>query len=266
MDHTPEETVLKEVIGLVPAGGQAKRIGPLPCSKELYPIGFRVVEGEEGRRPKTACHYILEKMRGAGITQIYIVLREGKWDIPAYLRDGSMLGVHIAYLIVQLPFGVPYTLDQAYPFVQDRVVAFGFPDIIFNAESSFKQLIDRQKASNADIVLGLFPTDRPEKEEMVDVDKYGRVKEIIIKPSRTSLHYTWGIAVWSPRFTRFLHDYVIARKSSADRNPELSITEVLQAAIEMNMNAEACPVSDHGYLDIGTPEDLLKAVRYFAVP
>ncbi len=29
-----------EVIGLIPAGGQAKRLSPLPCSKELYPIGF----------------------------------------------------------------------------------------------------------------------------------------------------------------------------------------------------------------------------------
>ncbi len=29
-----------DVIGLIPAGGQAKRLSPLPCSKELYPIGF----------------------------------------------------------------------------------------------------------------------------------------------------------------------------------------------------------------------------------
>ncbi len=28
-----------EVIGLIPAGGQSKRLSPLPCSKELYPIG-----------------------------------------------------------------------------------------------------------------------------------------------------------------------------------------------------------------------------------
>ncbi|MEO1560926.1 MAG: dTDP-glucose pyrophosphorylase, partial [Cyanobacteria bacterium J06632_19] len=29
------------VIGLIPAGGKATRISPLPLSKELYPVGFR---------------------------------------------------------------------------------------------------------------------------------------------------------------------------------------------------------------------------------
>ena len=27
-----------EIIGLIPAGGQAKRLGKIPCSKEIYPI------------------------------------------------------------------------------------------------------------------------------------------------------------------------------------------------------------------------------------
>ena len=72
----------REVIGLLPAGGEAKRIAPLPCSKELFPIGFRPV-GEQGElRPKVACHYLLEKMSLAGIGKVYIILRKGKWDIP----------------------------------------------------------------------------------------------------------------------------------------------------------------------------------------
>ena len=85
-----DEAVQLEVIGLIPAGGQASRISPLPCSKELYPIGFRHVDGDHSLRPKVTCHYLLERMRSAGITKAYIVLREGKWDIPAYLRDGAM--------------------------------------------------------------------------------------------------------------------------------------------------------------------------------
>lgn len=40
-------------------------------------------------------------MHAAGITEAYIVLREGKWDIPAYLCDGAMVGMHLAYLMVQ---------------------------------------------------------------------------------------------------------------------------------------------------------------------
>ena len=32
-----EINIYTEVIGLVPAGGQATRIAPLPCNKELIP-------------------------------------------------------------------------------------------------------------------------------------------------------------------------------------------------------------------------------------
>jgi hypothetical protein len=32
-----------DVIGLIPCGGHATRIAPLPCSKEVLPLGLRVV-------------------------------------------------------------------------------------------------------------------------------------------------------------------------------------------------------------------------------
>jgi glucose-1-phosphate thymidylyltransferase len=80
-----------EIIGLIPAAGQATRIAPLPCSKELYPIGFRTVPGSDGLRPKAVSHYLLEKMQIAGVRKAYFILRQGKWDIPAYWGDGEML-------------------------------------------------------------------------------------------------------------------------------------------------------------------------------
>jgi glucose-1-phosphate thymidylyltransferase len=259
----PNEKPRREIVGLVPAAGQATRIAPLPCSKELYPIGFRPVNTGPGKRPKVVCHYLLEKMLAAGISKAYIVLREGKWDIPAYLGDGSSLDVHLAYLMMGLPFGVPYTLDQAYPFVRDTIVAFGFPDILFQPDDAFVQLLARQAASNADVALGLFPAESPQKVDMVDLDNEGRVRQIVIRPRQTQLRYTWGIAVWTPAFTQFLHDHVAAYKSSAARQPELSVGDVVQAAIQNNLRVEGVPVSNDPYLDIGTPEDLVKAVKYF---
>ena len=73
--------------------------------------------------------------------QAYIVLRPGKWDIPAYFGDGSILNMHLAYLMLGVPFGVPFTLDQAYPFVRYATVAFGFPDILFEPEDGFVQIV-----------------------------------------------------------------------------------------------------------------------------
>jgi len=68
-----------EVIGLLPAGGKATRLAPLPCSKELYPVGFRALDEGESVRPKVVCHYLLEKMRLAGVIKVYIVLGKAKW-------------------------------------------------------------------------------------------------------------------------------------------------------------------------------------------
>lgn len=269
----------QEVIGLLPAAGQATRISPLPGSKELYPIGFRSVDGGRSLRPKVVCHYLLERMRLAGITKAYIVLRSGKWDIPAYLGDGVMLDMSLGYLIMGLPFGVPYTLDQAYPFVQETLVALGFPDILFWPNDAFTKLLARQAARKVDVVLGLFPTDQPHKAGMVDFDAIGRVHLIVEKPLQTSLRYMWGLAVWTPVFTHFMHQYLAAKLQpanviAADRlysghNPiqlqqDLPIGDVLQAAIDSGLQIEAEVFPDGAYLDIGTPEDLVLAVRNFA--
>ena len=259
----------REVIGLVPAGGQAKRIAPSPCSKELYPVGFQLVGDGHGPRPKVVCHYLLERMRLAGIDKAYIVLRQGKWDIPAYLGDGTMLDMHLAYLMMRLPFGVPYTLDQAYPFVRNSLIALGFPDILFEPDDAFVRLLAQQVATNADVVLGLFPTEQPQTADMVDLHGNGQVRRIVIKPLQTDLRYTWIIAVWTPAFTHFLHEYLAAAqiKSPQDdtgngppKRRELFVGDVIQAAIDAGLQVEKVLFPEGNYLDIGIPGNLVKAV------
>jgi len=268
------QTNKRKVIGLLPAGGYATRISPLPVSKELYPLGFRRVEEGGSLRPKVVCHYLLEKMQLAGIEQAFFILRAGKWDIPAYFRDGTMLKMNLGYLIMNLPYGVPYTLDQAYPFVQDSLVALGFPDILFQPDDAYVQLLARQATTQADVVLGLFPTNQPQKAGMVDFDTTGRVQLIVEKPHETDLRYMWGIAVWTPAFTQFMHEYIVViesgkvRSEAADSLPpqsEIPIGDVIQAAIYKGLRVEAEVFPQGSYLDIGTPDDLVRAVRDFSV-
>jgi len=248
----------REIIGLIPAGGQGTRIGPLPCSKEIYPIGF---DYSGDGRPKAVSRYLLEKMFIAGIKKAYIVLREGKWDIPAYLRDGKMLEMHLAYLIMDVPFGVPFTINQAFPFVKEAIVAFGFPDIIFEPDDIFVKLLKRLANNRCDMVLGLFPTDRPHNGDMVDVDHEGKIRNIVIKPQQTNLRFTWGVAVWTPVFTEFMHRYVRACETSAAEKKELFISEVVLAAVAGGLQVEAVIVSEQSFLDIGTPGDLFRAIK-----
>jgi glucose-1-phosphate thymidylyltransferase len=245
-----------DVIALLPAGGQATRLSPLPLSKELYPIGFRP-DHEDKLKPKVVGHYLLEKMRQADICKAFWILRPGKWDIPAYFGDGALLDMHLAYLTVHVSHGVPYTLDQAFPFAQQAIVALGFPDILFQPATAYQQVLQRLRQGRADVVLGLFPTAQYWKAGMVEVDAAGRVQQIIEKPPQTDLTYMWAIAVWMPSFTAFLHQYLTSHKPEI----ELPIGNVIQAGIEAGLVVEAESFPEGRYLDVGTPEDLATAIR-----
>jgi glucose-1-phosphate thymidylyltransferase len=247
-----------DIIGLLPAGGQATRLAPLPLSKELYPIGFWTAP--DGKpKPKVVGHYLLEKMRLAGITKAFFILRPGKWDIPHYFGDGTLLDMRLGYLTVHVSYGVPYTLNQAYPFVQNAIIALGFPDILFQPEDAYQQVLAKLTASQADVVLGLFPTAQYWKAGMVEFDSAGQVLQIIEKPQQSGLQYMWAIAVWTPRFSQFLHQFLQSHAPGA----ELPIGNVIQAGIEAGLRVEAEPFPTGSYLDIGTPEDLARAIHQY---
>ena len=267
----------QKIIGLLPAAGQGSRISPLPMSKELFPVGFQTLT-EKGLRPKVVCQYLLEAMEQAGVQEAFMILRPGKWDIPAYLGDGSQLDLRLAYLTVHVPFGVPFSLNQAYPFVQDAIIAMGFPDILVSPTDAYKRLIDRLQNSQADVVLGLFPTDQPDKVGLVDFNQEGVVVGIYEKSQLTHLRYMWAIAVWRPSFTEFLHQFVETKQKAliGEKSPvllkefpaytETPIGDVMVSAIANNLRVEAVPFETGHYLDIGTPENLVKAVYDYGKP
>ena len=264
-----QEKSQRKIIGLVPAAGKAKRLSPLPFSKELYPVGFQYLENGSRLLSKPVCVYLLEKMRLANTSEAYIVLRKGKWDIPAYLSHGKMLNMHLAYLMMDLPFGVPYTLDEAYPFVRDSIVVFGFPDIIFQPDDVYIKLLAKQKKSSAAAVLGVFPANKPHKKDMVDLHADGSIRGIRKNPDQISSPYTWITAVWTPLFTAFMHDFIAARqkerekkqeKSQTEKHHEIFMSDVIHAAANNGLQIESVIFSHGAYLDIGTPGNLIKAV------
>lgn len=248
---------IQSAIGLIPAAGEGKRISPLPGSKELYPIGFRVAK-DGSLRPKVVCHYLLESMRLAGIRRAYALLRANKWDIPAYFGDGSLVDMNLGYLVVSSLHGVPYTLDRAYEFVQDAVITLGFPDIIFQPQDAFVRLLAHLSDSEADLVLGVVPFSQPHKGGMVDFDANGCVSTVLDKPLQSTLRYSWFTAVWTPSFTEFLHQYLDDKPIVPSQ--EVLINDTIQSAIDNGLKVEVEVFENGSFLDIGTPEDLVRAV------
>ena len=255
---------MTEIVGLIPAAGTADRISPLPCSKEIFPVGYQRLDGLNGPRPKVAAHYLLEKMKAAGARKSYIVLRKGKWDIPAYFGSGRSVDSSLAYLVMDLPYGAPFTLDQAFDFIHADTILFGFPDILFRPFNAYSVLLERLSESAADIALGLFPAHNPQKMDMVVLDDTGKIRGLDIKPETTRLKYTWIIAAWTPEFTGFMHRHLKERQEAVASTieaggRELYVGDVIQAALEGGLHVEHVVFGDGRYLDIGTPEDLIQA-------
>lgn len=248
-----------DVVGVVPMAGRATRLPELTCSKEIFPLDFATPPEVAQARPRAVCEHVLGGLQRAGIRQAYLVIRDGKWDIPAYLGDGSRLDLQLAYLMMGRPWGTPYSIDQAYAFVRDRRVALGFPDMCFADPLIFRRALDHQEASGADVVLGVFPADRPHKVDIVQLGANHRVEQILIKPQETTLRQTWGVAIWTPAFTEFLHSFLADHGRGADKAPELFVGDVVRAAIDAGMDVQGVEVSDQPFVDIGTAEDLARA-------
>lgn len=253
----------RRIVGVIPAAGKARRIAPLPGSKELFPVGFGeiVFDGKLRRYPKVVSQYLIDNMTHAGVSEIYLVLGEGKFDIMEYYGDGQRFGVRIAYLMMDRLWGMPYTIDQAYYWMQDATVIFGMPDTIFTPSDAFGQLLDMQTRVGADLTLGLFRASEPQRLSMVKSDQEDRVLSIHDKPAQTDLLYTWGIACWGPRFTEVMHQE-LAMPPNDDK--EIVLADIFQKAVDGGLDVRALRFDSGEYFDIGTPEDLQSAVVRFS--
>jgi len=277
-----------DLIALIPAAGFARRLGPLPCSKEVLPVPTPGSGASAAVRP--ACLPLLESLASAGVERALIVLRTGKWDVPAALGSGgtggsvgsgSDLGLALAYLPIEASASVAETLDRAHPFVRQAAVALGFPDVHFHPADAFERLLDHRRQTGADLVLGLFPARRPQSTDMVELEasstggpgaEAGPVRRILVRPETTRLRYNWLIAVWGPKLTEHLHAEVDqARRSrkragSADGPDEIQLGALFQRAIEAGLAVEGVAFPDGGYRDLGTPEELAAARRGEPLP
>jgi glucose-1-phosphate thymidylyltransferase len=256
-----------ETVGLIPAGGLATRLGKIPCSKEIYPL-MKSKSSDEGKvKINVISDYLINSYRIAGINEIYFILRPGKWDIPAYFGDGKDLGVNISYLIMDLPYGTPFTLVQAYPFTRNKYIALGYPDIIFKPAEAFIRIKEKISETKADIVLGLFKIDNYKKWDMVELDNQGKIKNIFIKQNRPDLKYGWTIALWNPSFWEFMNRYIQDIISSGGEGEvringqlyrELYPGDIFLEAIKSGLHVESVVFEKGTSLDIGTPDDLEK--------
>lgn len=175
------------MIGIIPAAGAGQRIQPLGCSKELLPVGARVVDGCE--RPKAVSEYLVERMIAAGAEQICMVISAEKADIVKYYAERNY-AAEIFYVVQRKPQGLCDALFRAEPFARGHdQVLIGLPDTIWFPENAYLPALDLEQA---DVNLVLFPVNDPTVFDSVSCDDLGFVREVQVKKPDAASHWVWG--------------------------------------------------------------------------
>jgi NDP-sugar pyrophosphorylase family protein len=212
------------VVGVVPAAGYARRLGPIISSKEVLPVGGRPV-----------LEYIVERMRLVGAAEIRVVTRPEKGDVIEHARR---LG---AVVIAGRPASVAESIRLALEgLAGDDVVLLGFPDTVWDPVDGLVALV-RALADGTEVVLGCFRSDALERSDVVVADAHGAVRAVQVKPAEPASDVIWGCAVARARALDGLREH---------DEPGALFDELARSG------AVRAVVLDGEFVDVGTPEAL----------
>jgi glucose-1-phosphate thymidylyltransferase len=245
----------EELIGLIPAAGKGVRLR-LPYPKELYPI-------IRNNRYKPISQFVLENMTAVPAEHIVFVINETKHQLIGYFGDGHRFGCHISYVMQEVREnatrstspGLGHALDAAYHLVRGKTVLFGMADTIMEPVDVFARMLDSASPDD-DVIMGLFPTDRPHKFGMTAFDANGYVPYIVDKPQETDLTHMWGCIIWRPSFTEHLHTCINGGEVT-------DFATIMNKALEAGMRFRAVRFDESTYLDLGTYDEIVELEKHF---
>ena len=170
--------------GIIPAAGRGSRIQPLAFSKELLPVGSRLLDDTE--RPCAVSEYLVERLIRGGAEPNCCVIVAGKSDILEYF-GGEFGSASLAYVVQPRPAGLCDAIFRAHPLIaDDETVAVGLPDTVWFPDSALASLPDDE------LSVLLFPVERPERFDAVALEGDERVLEIRVKQANPGTNWIWG--------------------------------------------------------------------------
>lgn len=242
-----------DVVGLVPAAGHARRLAPFALPKELIPVAVSEPAPDAPPRLRVLCDYAFDQLRAAAVPRAVVVIGDHKYDVLRHLGDGGRVGLDLAYVHQAAATGLPGAIDCAYAWTRECTTALVMPDTIATPATACGLVLDQLDRTGADVVVGLFATDRPEELCPVELDPAGRVVALYDKVPGIRLANTWGLVVWRPTFARFLNQVLRALPPSPR---EVTLAEILTAALDEGLDLRGIAIPGGRYLDLGTPEAL----------
>jgi glucose-1-phosphate thymidylyltransferase len=232
--------------GIIPAAGRGSRIQPLAFSKELLPVGSRVLN--DTRRPCAVSEYLVERMIRGGADKICFVIASGKSDILEYFgaRFGS---AELAYVVQQEPAGLCDAIFRAHSLIAaDECVIVGLPDTVWFPATALQSLPDDE------LSFLLFPVERPELFDAVALDGEDRVLEIRVKQANAGTRWIWGAFKMPARIFHTLRALWLEREQRDEYIGTLINAYLAAGGTAIGVKA------GHAYVDVGTLEGYRSAM------
>ncbi len=246
------------VVGLLPAAGQAMRLRPYRSPKELFPLLLKEAEDPDRALPAPVCRFSLDALRAADAERCVVVISDEKGELVRVLGDGEDFGVPIGYVVQRDPLGLTNVVRCAARWLGDADVLFALPDTVVFPTDALARLHAHRVERGADLALGVFPTDEPERLAPVEIVD-GEVVRIHDKPKVAPVRNTWGVLSWSARFTEFCAEWDANR---GDRPGIMS--DAMEDARRAGFTVSAVEFPDGVFRDVGTPEGLASTMRLLA--
>lgn len=231
--------------GVVLAGGTGSRLRPITQTgpKQLIPVA---------NRPIIA--YVIEDLRGAGITDIGVVLgNNGRDAIRAYLGDGSDFDVDITYIVQGEPRGIAHACSCARDFVDGDDFVLYLGDNLL--EGGIKSILEEFEAGTQAATIALKEVEDPHQFGVASLDTDGDLDRVVEKPDDPSSNLALvGVYV----FSNAIFGAIDALEPS--ERDELEITDAIQQLLDRG-DSIATRQLQGWWKDVGTPADVLAANR-----
>lgn len=199
--------------------------------------------------------HTLKAIKGAGITDVLLIVHYMKDEIISHFKDGSSLGLRISYAEQVDLLGTGHALKVAQPFIGKEQFLLVYGDLVFNPSLLNEMLSSAPAFGNGregGSILGIKVEDMSEYGSLhITAGILDSIKE---KPSHgVAGIINGGIYLLSPKI------FACVDETQKSERGEIELTSSINIAIKKGAKF-AVHVSDLGnWVDVGRPWNLLEA-------
>ncbi|MEM2688168.1 MAG: nucleotidyltransferase family protein [Thermoproteota archaeon] len=239
------------------AAGRGTRMRPHSnaVNKEMCLIGYHPI-----------IEYSVRGLASAGLKRVFVVLGERKSQIMEYLRDGSDLGIRIAYLFQDMKHGegTAKAVEAAEGWISgDFMVIYG--DSFFHPTDFFKEIVQLHVAKKPHATMGVYLMSRYREFGLLKVES-GLVKDSLERPSEAEaeeakINGLYPVNSGPMIFNPTVFDYI--KRTSISPAGEYWITDTVKLMIRDGLKIQAYIIPRTVFWrDIGRPEARIEAEKY----